>query len=381
MKKLLYIKGGNVVTELDKLANYQGKLPTTGPDQFFLAARSIATETTSQLRLVSFGNDDQKLEQANIDARCYAIRTKGNPIKKAYQQLIGGYHYLKDTLRFKPDTILCGFDGIFVFFVLLSAVLTRAKLVYLCHNAINLPSVSRFNRWANKLLISFADQIIVHGPFLEQQVTSLGASVSKVHQFDTWPTPVKSHEQTLSHPLVVYLGRLEVNKGVLDLLNAFNQIEQKPNGTELWLVGDGSLLNELQQMKLPADVKLLGPLPHEAIDQMIKQASFIVTPTQSNFPEGRCMSAMEAFALGRTVIAPNFGPFPYLIDDQVNGLLYSVDDVDSLQQSINQLLNDPALLTRLNNAALTTSEQLYRQQLSFYDALRCALAQLNRDYP
>ena len=52
------------------------------------------------------------------------------------------------------------------------------------------------------------------------------------------------------------------------------------------------------------------------------------------------MSVMEGLVMGLPVIAPNFGPFPYLVKDRVNGLLYVPDSVEQLGRTIDLLLDD-----------------------------------------
>ena len=57
----------------------------------------------------------------------------------------------------------------------------------------------------------------------------------------------------------------------------------------------------------------------------------VVTPTQSQFPEGRCMATMEGLVMGVPVIAPNFGPFPFLVKHGENGLLFEPDSSHDIQ--------------------------------------------------
>ena len=75
-------------------------------------------------------------------------------------------------------------------------------------------------------------------------------------------------------------------------------------------------------------------MPHENLADLICESTVVVTPTQSQFPEGRCMATMEGLVMGIPVIAPDFGPFPYLVKHNVNGLLYKPDSVNDLQNKL-----------------------------------------------
>jgi glycosyltransferase involved in cell wall biosynthesis len=62
------------------------------------------------------------------------------------------------------------------------------------------------------------------------------------------------------------------------------------------------------------------------------------------------MSAMEALAMEVPVIAPDYGPFPYLIENGVNGLLFKVDDVNDLRKKLKVICED-GLLSKLKLGA------------------------------
>jgi glycosyltransferase involved in cell wall biosynthesis len=175
----------------------------------------------------------------------------------------------------------------------------------------------------------------------------------------------------------LYVGRIEGNKGVFDLLDAFASVRQSQSA-QLVFVGSGSALHELQSRVAErgytaADVRILGNVPHREIFALMRQALAVVTPTQTHFPEGRCMSAMEAFFSGTPVIAPDFGPFPYLVHHQKNGLLYTPNSTTGLATAMRMLLMDSALLATLRDGALATGFSLAEPQRTFLQAVQAAV--------
>ena len=117
---------------------------------------------------------------------------------------------------------------------------------------------------------------------------------------------------------------------------------------------------------------MLGRIPHGELVGLLKKAKVLVTPTQGHFPEGRCMSAMEGLVMGVPVIAPDFGPFPYLVHHEVNGLLYETNSVEALKRRIQQIVEDDRLYEELRAGAQLTAKQLIRPSLTFGEAIDCA---------
>ena len=115
----------------------------------------------------------------------------------------------------------------------------------------------------------------------------------------------------------------------------------------------------------------------------MRACSTVVTPTP-RADEGRCMAAMEAIAVGIPVIAPDAGPFPYVVRHEDNGLLYATDSVASLQTALARLLGEPGLRARLRGGAQASSAALLARPLSFGDAVSRALGRVTAkaaEYP
>jgi glycosyltransferase involved in cell wall biosynthesis len=81
---------------------------------------------------------------------------------------------------------------------------------------------------------------------------------------------------------------------------------------------------------------------------------------------------MEGLIKGIPVIAPDFGPFPYLVKNGVNGLLYQVDSVEDLGAKIANGLDDVELYERLRAGAEKTGRELRNARVNFYDAIKSA---------
>ena len=260
-------------------------------------------------------------------------------------------------IRFKPDRVICGRLGLLLWLASLIARFRGSLFVFSSHNDMHLSrttSLKKLEMHLNNFFIKRATGAICNGPFLRQQLLDIGLKSEKVFEFGARyddflenARSLNSDESQFDLPgrFLLFVGRVEMNKGVFDLLEAFC----KAAFPDLSLVfaGDGASLASLRQTieekEAKSRVLCLGRVPHEALAAIMHEALAVVTPTRSVFPEGRPKVVMEALAVGTPVIAPKFGTFPYLIQHRENGLLYHADNVDALSSAIALLATDKDL--------------------------------------
>lgn len=83
----------------------------------------------------------------------------------------------------------------------------------------------------------------------------------------------------------------------------------------------------------------------------------------SLFPESKGIPALEAWANGTPVIAPDAGAFPELVADTGGGLLFEPGSAQSLAQSILQLVEDADQRLRLGKCGLAAIRDRYHHTL------------------
>lgn len=147
----------------------------------------------------------------------------------------------------------------------------------------------------------------------------------------------------------LFVGRLVVEKNLPLLLDALARL---PPGSRplLLLAGDGPLRGPLgrqaRSLRLEADLRLLGERRDAPL--LMQLADFVVLPSRE---EGLSNVLLEAMAAGRAVIASDVGGNPELVEDGHTGLLFGSGDADALASGLRALADDPALRTRLGEAA------------------------------
>ena len=103
-------------------------------------------------------------------------------------------------------------------------------------------------------------------------------------------------------------------------------------------------------LNLKNSVKITGVLKKEDWHKLSKDSDiFINTTNIDNTP----VSVMEAMALGLPVVSTNVGGLPYLIENNIDGLLVNKNDAELMCNAIDQLLTKNDLtITIVNNARI-----------------------------
>jgi teichuronic acid biosynthesis glycosyltransferase TuaC len=121
----------------------------------------------------------------------------------------------------------------------------------------------------------------------------------------------------LDKKIVLYVGRLEKEKGVIDLLEAWHGVfKQTPTmNAELVLVGNGSARAEAEtyQSHLNGGIRLTGARPLPEIPDWLAACDVLTLPSWN---EGTPNVVLEALASGRRVVATDVGGIPDLLDPE-----------------------------------------------------------------
>lgn len=102
--------------------------------------------------------------------------------------------------------------------------------------------------------------------------------------------------------LVVYTGRLDRNKGLRELVQAWSKIALQWPLARLWIVGEGPLRDELWELISDYDLRYRVCLPgaFDEVSDVLAAADLFVFPS---YEEGLSLSLLEALAMGLPVVA------------------------------------------------------------------------------
>jgi teichuronic acid biosynthesis glycosyltransferase TuaC len=137
---------------------------------------------------------------------------------------------------------------------------------------------------------------------------------------------------------LVYVGRLDVNKGLRELIDAM-AVLPKSEKIKLLLVGSGPAQSELMQRvhqhQMNDVVRFVGAVPASNVCYWISAADVVVLPS---YAEGCPNVVLESLASGRPVVASNVGGIPELLTEH-SGILVSPRDTNKLSAALQKSLS------------------------------------------
>lgn len=164
-----------------------------------------------------------------------------------------------------------------------------------------------------------------------------------------------SHHQVLVQPLrISYLGRIEPNKGMTELLIACQRLKKEGFPFQLVIAGkeqtEGEYLPQFAQW-LGDSFEYVGLVSGQTKCDFLRSLDAFVLPT---YFEGLPMSLLESMSYGKAPIVTPVGSIPQVVRDGENGIFVKDHDVDSIVVAIKRLSDDRALLRKLGEEARKT---------------------------
>jgi glycosyltransferase involved in cell wall biosynthesis len=150
-------------------------------------------------------------------------------------------------------------------------------------------------------------------------------------------------------PRLVCVGRLANAKGQALLIEAAARLKREGLEFQIVLAGNGPLQKELEQLVRELDVtdrvELRGWVSNDDVRELLQGSRALVLPS---FAEGLPVAVMEAFAMGRPVVASRIAGMPELVEHRVSGWLIDAGSVESLTNAIRDVLRTtPEALTQM----------------------------------
>lgn len=169
--------------------------------------------------------------------------------------------------------------------------------------------------------------------------------------------------------VILFVGSITPRKGVDMLVAAFARLVETNQRCLLLLAGPidsldglgelrGSFVNclqhTIQQQELTSKVHFLGRV--DDVSTLLRTADIFVLPSLA---EGMPNVLLEAMATGLPCVATDIPGIQELITDNVNGLLFSPGDIQSLADNLKRVLDDPTERHRLGSNARQTIESQF----------------------
>jgi len=148
---------------------------------------------------------------------------------------------------------------------------------------------------------------------------------------------------------ILFVGSLQLRKGVQCLLSALTKIAHQPGWT-CNIAGDGPMADELkaqaEKLGLLDRVQFLGPLDAKDVSKQYEMADVLVVPSidgPNGRKEGIPTVIMEGLSASVPVIASRQTGIPELVKDGETGWLIEPGNISQLADCLLEVMNKPTL--------------------------------------
>ena len=234
--------------------------------------------------------------------------------------------------------------------------------------------------WMDKLINLFSSKVLIDSYsqrkfLIDYNVVSENSSLVlgdgslvgvDTERFSSDSTIRKKIRQNAGVPwdtkIFLFVGRLDREKGILDLLEAFYYVNKIIGNTALWVVGPSEIdLSELYKSLDDISAKSVQFFPYTPNPENYMMAADVFC--LPSYREGFGTVIIESAACGIPSIGSNISGLSDSIVNNKTGLLFNVKDIANLSAAMIKLAEDDSLRLTLGEQAMLRAREKFDQRI------------------
>ncbi|RPG52386.1 MAG: glycosyltransferase family 1 protein [Flavobacteriales bacterium TMED84] len=269
------------------------------------------------------------------------------------------------------------------FFACFFAIFFNVRLILTIHD-IN-PFSKKTNLFLKRWILLFADKVIVHNEFSKKELIKYVINLKKIsvvphgNYLDfikpkTNKIVAKKKFGLQNKNVILFFGMIKEEKGLDILIKSFYEVNQNNKDVVLLIAGKTYKTDIKKYTKIIDQLDLENScvihnkfIPEDALCDYYGCADVIVLPYKIIFQSGVLMMSSS---FNVPVIVSDLEPFLDIIENQINGLVFKVNDVKSLAEKLIFSVNSTE---KMNSYAKNNFEKIKNQ----YDWTK--IGKLNKD--
>lgn len=274
---------------------------------------------------------DQKKELHGIDER--KIRTFARKKRNTISLLRFAWQLFRVVLKEKPDVVHLHstFSGVIGRCVCLILRPWRSPKIVYCPHAFSFlmessPAKQKIYSLIERLLQKVTDVIICVSQYEMDKAAAFGIDRHRMRLIYNGIQHKEDEADIRDNADIhlLYVGRLDYQKGFDVLLKAFSQVGRRD--LKLTVVGSAVNQDPVERPIIDA-VEYLPWVTPDEVNNLYKTADALVVPSRW---EGFAMVPLEGMAMGLPIIASDCTSLPELVTDDVTGYMFPVGDHGAL---------------------------------------------------
>lgn len=216
----------------------------------------------------------------------------------------------------------------------------------------------KFKKIISRIVFSFSDAVVAITEHMKKEL-------QKTYKKEIFVIPnsvnlekFKGHEkQELrkrynilgSEKIVLFVGVVRPVKGVKYLVSAFKIINQKIPESKLYIIGEGSEIENLKNLAIEKNIEdkviFKGKIDTQKVAEYMILSDIFVLPSLS---EGFPLVLLEAMAAGLPIVCTNVRGLPEIVEDNKNGLLIDPKNSDQISEKVLLILGSKELQDKMH---------------------------------
>jgi glycosyltransferase involved in cell wall biosynthesis len=137
---------------------------------------------------------------------------------------------------------------------------------------------------------------------------------------------------------ILFLSRIIKEKGIFELVDAFENLNKRIDNIELTIAGDGEEFNQLKNLvKNKKNIKLTGHVEGEEKITLLKESDIYILPS---YTEGLPISVLASMLFGLPVITTKVGGLKKFFNDDKMGYFIEPKSTTDIENKIELILSD-----------------------------------------
>lgn len=303
------------------------------------------------------GINEKKLQEMNIE------HIKINDIEnKNLINIIKNIKKIRKVIKEKNITIIHSHHRMAAMY---ANIVSNKKIIKLAnaHNTFWDKKILTKLSYANTKIIAVGEQVkknlVEFYKIPEKQVKVIYNAVKPFDNNVIIDNELKEAKKN-GYTIISNVGRLSEQKGMEYFIEAADIINKKNKNLKYYIIGSGEKEEDLKQMvqkkKLEDYIKFMGF--RADVQNIMSQSDLIVL---SSLWEGLPLTPIEAFSVGKTIVATSVDGTVEIVKNKENGLLVKPRDVNELSSAICELVENESEKKKFEENAIKT----YKEKFSF----------------